>query len=512
MRCILFPKTKICISSATRPQANEVLLKIKDDFCKNYTWGSSNLCAEISNISIGQNNAVISFKNGSWIKVVTASDSGRGSRANILICDEFRMVDLDIINTVLRKFLTAPRTPNYLNKPEYAHLVERNKEIYMSSAWYQSHWSYAKAQAYFVNMMDTAKKYFICSLPYQISIKEGLLSRSQIEDEFSEADFDPVKFSMEMEALFFGDTDGSFFKFEDLVKRRKLKKAYPSLELSVTKNIKVPDLVTNEKRILSADIALLSSKKNKNDAASLMINSCIPSNNNRYIGNFFFMENHEGMTTDELGLRIMRLFYHYKCTDLALDVKGVGVGIFDFIIKDQYDPETGETYGALTLHKDYTDAKYQVYTERCKVKNALKVIHPIFGSPSFNTECCTLLRSGIQEGRLNLLISEFEAEEVLKTEIKGYSKANIVEQATYKAPYVQTTMAINELIYLDHEVKGTNIKLMEKSGARKDRYSSMAYNYYVQVILERKLRPQKNTEQNILNQLQFRQATKHRFF
>ena len=33
-------------------------------------------------------------------------------------------VDLEIINTVLRKFLTSPRHPNYLNKPEYAHLKE----------------------------------------------------------------------------------------------------------------------------------------------------------------------------------------------------------------------------------------------------------------------------------------------------------------------------------------------------------------------------------------------------
>ena len=45
------------------------------------------------------------------------------------------MVKLDTINTVLKRFLTAPRQPGYLNNPEYSHLLERNKEIYMSSAW-----------------------------------------------------------------------------------------------------------------------------------------------------------------------------------------------------------------------------------------------------------------------------------------------------------------------------------------------------------------------------------------
>lgn len=85
VRCILFPKTKICIASATRTQANEVLLKITEDFMKNYAWGSDNLRREISYYSVGINKAVIEFRNGSWIKVVTASDTGRGARCNILI-------------------------------------------------------------------------------------------------------------------------------------------------------------------------------------------------------------------------------------------------------------------------------------------------------------------------------------------------------------------------------------------------------------------------------------------
>ena len=49
VRCILFPKTKICIASATRTQANEVLLKITDDLMKNYGWGSENLIRPLLN-------------------------------------------------------------------------------------------------------------------------------------------------------------------------------------------------------------------------------------------------------------------------------------------------------------------------------------------------------------------------------------------------------------------------------------------------------------------------------
>ena len=449
---------------------------------------SDNLRREITYASVGANKAVIEFANGSWIRVVTASDSGRGARANILVCDEFRMVDLDTINTVLRRFLTAPRQPNYLNNPKYAHLLERNKEIYMSSAWMKSHWSFEKAKAYTVNMLDETKKYFICGLPYQISIKEGLLSREQIQDEMSEADFDTLKFQTEMECLWYGDTDGAFFTFDDISSRRRLKTAiYPTSLIGNSRNLKIPDLVPNERRILSVDIALMASKKQNNDASAIIINSAIPTNNNNYTSNIIYMENHEGLTTDELALVVRRLYDMYKCTDLVVDTNGIGLSVFDMLIQDIVDPTTGDLYHALSCCND------KVMAERCKVDNAPKVIWSIKASASFNNEICTLLRSGFQNGKINLLISEFEAEEVLKDKIKGFAKMPAYEQMQYKLPYIQTTLLVYELINLEYEIKGTNVKITEKSGMRKDRYSSLAYNYWVQCQLEREMLKKQKT-------------------
>lgn len=491
VRCILFPKTKICIASSTRSQANEVLSKIADDFMKNYQWGSDNLRREILDCSIGANKAVVSFHNGSWIKVVTAADTGRGNRANILITDEFRMVDKDTIDTVLKRFLSSPRQPNYLNLPKYknnADLLESNIEIYMSSCWYKSHWSFDKSKAYTVNLLGGRSGYFVCALPYQIAIKEGLLKRIDVEDEMSEADFDAVKFDMEMGCMPFGDTDGAFFTFDDISNRRRLQTAiYPPTLIGNSRSLKIPDLVINERRILSVDVALMASKKQNNDASAIIINSAIPTNNNNYTANIIYMENHEGLTTDELALVVRRLFDVYKCTDLCIDCVGVGLPVFDMLIQDMVDPTTGELYPALSCCND------KVMAERCKVDNAPKVIWSIKANASFNNEICTLLRSGFQNGKINLLVSEFEAEEILKDKIKGFNKMPAYEQMQYKLPYIQTTLLVYELINLEYEVKGTNVKITEKSGMRKDRYSSLAYNYWVQCQLEREmLKKQKN--------------------
>ena len=500
VRCILFPGTKIVVSSGTLKQANEVLLKIQDDFMKQ----SSILRSEIEKCNIGQNDASIYFKNGSWIKTRTSSENSRSARANCIVVDEFRMVDETVINTVLRKFLTSPRQPKYLRKPEYAHLQERNKEIYMSSAYFKSSWAYKKAQSYTINFFDDTKRYFICGLPYQVSIREGLLSREQLQDEMSEADYNELVQQMEMECLWFGDTDGSLFKFDELTSRRRLRKALPPLSFCNDK-ITIPKLTTTGKRILSIDVALMqSTKKKKNDASAIFINDLIQVNDTAYQSNFVYGETFEGLKTDELGMIVMKYFYEYQCTDLVLDTNGIGLGVYDFITKDQISQENGKRYKAMTCINDKDMA------ERCKVRDANKVVWSVKANANFNNEICVLLRNGIQNGKINFLIPEQDADTSLKEIYKGYYKMSPTEQAKLKMSYIQTTFAVYELIKLDHEVKNGNIKVKEVDGMRKDRYSSIAYSYWCACQLELKLKPKNNDTQNLVNLLPIKQGYRNR--
>ena len=500
VRCILFPGTKIVVSSGTLKQANEVLLKIQDDFMKQ----SPILRSEIDKCNIGQNDASIYFKNGSWIKTRTSSENSRSARANCIVVDEFRMVDETVINTVLRKFLTSPRQPKYLQKPEYAHMQERNKEIYMSSAYFKSSWAYRKAQSYTLNFFDDTKKYFICGLPYQVSIREGLLSREQLQDEMSEADYNELVQQMEMECLWFGDTDGSLFKFDELTARRRLRKALPPLSFCNDK-ITIPKLTTTGKRILSIDVALMqSTKKKKNDASAIFINDLIQVNDTAYQSNFVYGETFEGLKTDELGMIVMKYFYEYQCTDLVLDTNGIGLGVYDFITKDQISQENGKRYKAMTCINDKDMA------ERCKVRDANKVVWSVKANANFNNEICVLLRNGIQNGKINFLIPEQDADTSLKEIYKGYYKMSPTEQAKLKMSYIQTTFAVYELIKLDHEVKNGNIKVKEVDGMRKDRYSSIAYSYWCACQLELKLKPKNNDTQNLVNLLPIKQGYRNR--
>ena len=499
IRCILYPGTKIAVTSKIKSQAGEIIDKIEKILLKECGWGSANLRNEIDKISNTLNNMECSFKNGSVIFVCTASDTSRGHRANILIIDEYRMVDPNIIDTVLRKFLTASREPGYLKNPQYKGMVERNAQIWASSAWYKSHWSYDKAVSQFKMMMSGRHKYFIAALPYQLALKEDLLKREDIIDEMTEDTFDEVSFSIEMGCLFFGQGNNSFFKFDDWAKCRKLKVPFYPLDIYKKRGLNIPDLERNERRILSVDVALMASRKTHNDAAALLINRAIPTDSMMtYKSNYVFLETHEGQTTDELGQMVMRYFYEYDCTDLVLDCNGNGLGIYDYITKDRLDSETGKTYGALCACNNDEMA------ERCKNKNAKKVVWCVKGNPKFNSDAAKLLRSSIQNGNISLLLTDMDAKEEIK-KITGYVNMTEQEKASLLIPFIQTSFLINEAISLDYEVNNELVKLKEKSGMRKDRVSSMLYNNSVVQELSNKLKPKTRDEiKSLVSRLPFK--------
>lgn len=483
IRCILYPGTKVCIASGTRGQSVNILEKIQSELVPRSPLLRNEIGAKGIQISGGR--AIVIFKNSSYIKVVTASDSARGNRANILLVDEFRMVDRDTINIILRKFLTTSRMPGYITNPKYSHLKERNKEIYLSSAYYKSHWSYDKFVDFARNMLDTNRKYFVCGLPYQLSIAEGLLDPNVVADEMTESDFNEIKFETEMSCEWWGDTDGSFFDFDTIAKNRTIQ--FPELpdelvcKLSDAKKVKIPNKANGEVVILSVDLALMASTKHKNDASAIFINRCVPNKNGRYMSNIVYIESAEGEHTADQALRIRRLREMYAADYIVIDVRGVGLGIADTLLRDIVDPDTGEIYPALSCCNN------DDWAARCASKNAEKVLWVVNASERFNSDCAVLLREGFRSGKIRLPVTEYDGETNMES-IKGFSGLDARTKLMFEMTYINTTLTVNELINLQHDESNGFVRISNKSGMRKDRYSSLGYNYYVACQLESKSR------------------------
>lgn len=327
IRSILYPGTRICIASGSRGQAILVLRKIIEELVPK----SPELKAEINykDTKLTSTEAQISFKNTSIIKVVTAANTSRGNRANVVLIDEYRLVDESTINDILANFLTYRRMPPYEQLSKEERLKEYDKEkylmMYLSSAYFKDHWSYRKCLDTFKGMVDDRRRQFVCGLPYQISIDEGLIDPEFIRDQMSSTNYSDVHFSMELLALWFGSNQDAFFDFNTISKNRRIK--YPMLpdELSskVRENtFKIPPKQQGEKRIISADIALMSSRKHDNDATAIFINQLLPTKAGRYINNIVYSDASEGLRTEAQALRIRKLYEMYSCDYIVLDTNG----------------------------------------------------------------------------------------------------------------------------------------------------------------------------------------------
>lgn len=479
VRAVLYPGTKIIIAAGNIKQSIEVIEKIQD-----LMGDSPNLAREIDDLKTSPNNAGISFRNGSWVKVVASNQGARGKRAHLIIVDEFRMVEKSIIDTVLRKMMSTPRLCGFHTKPEYAHLKERNKEIYLSSAWYTHHWSFAKAQSFFEAMTD-GKPYFLCSLPYQLPIKEGLLMREQVEDEMSEADFSPVSWQMEMESLFYGESEKAFYRFADIEKNRVLNKAiYPKsfYEILKNKDFKFEEKQKDEIRLVSCDISGMGSTTNNNDASVFSILKLVPSSDGKSYDKYVvYMESFEGGHSQSQAIQIRRLYEEFDCDYIVIDTMGLGLGVYDSLVTNLYDKERNVAYPAFSCINDTEMAK------RCMEEDAPKVIYSIKASAQINNDMHVYTLDALKRGKLRLLIDENECKEVL-LKYKGYEKLPVEEQVKFIQPYLQISLLAQEMVGLEKVDTNNNlIKLKEPSTKRKDRYSSIGYGVYVAKLLEKNL-------------------------
>jgi len=407
-------------------------------------------------------------------------------------------MDKNTINTVLRKFKANPRSPKYLDNPKYSHLAERNQEIYLSSAGAKWHWSYAKFKSFFNSMMN-GKKYFLCDLPYQLTIKDGLRMREEVLDEMSEDDFDPLAWTTEMEGIWMGENEKSYFKFDDLEPNRVLSlPIYPREVYNLFKStqLKYPVKKDKELRILASDISVMAGKNN--DASVYTILKLIPLSSSKtgeyYSREIVYMESMTGGHSTVQAMRLRQLFDDFDCDYIILDCAGVGMGIYDNLVQDLYDKERSCKYDAFSAMNDEEMAK------RCQVADAPKKIYAMKAYAQINSECAISFRDDLRKGKIKLLTNENEGREIVSS-IKGFNSLSIELQTKLIVPYFQTTALITEMINLEAEInpQTSQVKLKEQSGQRKDRWSSASYGNYLANILERDLRKKPNKSDSLLD-------------
>jgi hypothetical protein len=486
-RAILYPGTEIVIAAGTKSQAMRIITE-KIEMLRN---NSPNLRREIKEVrtSLQSVESNVEFFDTSTITVVASNQGARSLRSHINIYDEFRQIDKDIIDGVLSKFRGSARTPGYFKKDKYKDYPrEQNQEIYLSSGWYRSHWSWRTTLQTLKDMLND-KGSFACCIPYTVSIMEHIVEESQIRMDMEKEDFSPISWSMEMEAMFYGENEKSFFKYEELLKiRDNIYPIYPKdfyAFFDDKRQIKYPKKEIHtingnqftEVRLVCCDIAAMGGKQN--DATVLLILQLIPTTKGyrRFVA---YMEIYSGTNTNYQAIRIRQLYDDFDCDYIVLDRRNMGIGIYDSLCMPLGDLERGIQYAPFVSINEFDLLK-----ERSQYSDeAEKKIYTIAANVQFNNDAATELRDVIQKKKLSLLITENDSMDHLSV-IRGFLEKSLEIQAKIIRPYKETDELVLEMVNLEKEKNDTGLIKLDEGTGRKDRYTALAYGNYYANVLER---------------------------
>jgi len=495
-KAILEPGSTIVIASPTRGQSNLILKeKIQSELCRM----SPNLKREIKDIRTGQNDGTVLFHNGSKIITVTSSQNSRGYRSNCNIYEEKAKMDKEVIDQVLAPFLISRQAP-YLKKQEYAHLKVDPVQLSITSAWYKSlEWFWNEIKLLGTAMVNGEEDQFILGFDYHLAVHHGLKSKKVMEQEKVKSD--EISFAIEYENQMF-DSEGAFFTYDLFKNNKKIKKAlYPRTNEEIASGKKVKRLAKNDGvvRVLSCDIAM--SKGSANDNSIYTLAELIPMKG-YYLRRISFMESHNGKTAMEQALRIRRLISDFDVDVCVIDCLTIGLPVLDLLGDQLVDDETGEEYRPLCAYND-EDLK-----ARCRIQNAIPMIFGMRANGQLNSDMIVEMKALFQQNKVEMLIDESEAENFLSKTNKQYKDGEPEAKVEFMLPYVQTSLAINECIQLETELRQGRIAVKERGGNTKDRFSSILYLLWVSTLIEKENMKEERPKIDISQLLQYKSPMK----
>lgn len=489
----LYPGVTIGVASNTKKQSALLLAKTKE--LQKYPM----IAREISDISIGKDEAVIKLHGGSEIITVVANDNARGLRCQVFIVDERNDVDKDIIEKVFIPFLTATRQPPYLKKKEYSHLIdlEQNHFIQLSSIGSKASSLYEEFENYIKFIDQGIEDYGVFSLPYQIPLSSGVVNKKLIQKMIRESTRGIESFRQEMEVIASGDNESSMFRYEDMNKNRKI--MTPLIPITDDEWLEYKGDIKRypfyqkkepyEIRVLSYDIATSGGKAN--DASVFTVFKLIP-NGEFYDKDIVYIESINGMGMEHQILQFKRLFYDLNCDYAVIDAMGIGRVFTEYAMKKTSDVIRGKTYPAWSL-KNNQD-KFDNIQIQSDAENVLFTII-MAGQSAQQAQAVMVQRArfNFEKRMLRLLVHEDEIVDHLQKKYKYLelkSSQNPSDNELAKRlilPFHETTKLIEEGINTQVIQTNSGISIDEKTGGRKDRLMSMLYGITFIDLLEQEL-------------------------
>ena len=471
IRCILYPKCKLFVTSGGKEKSACIMKEKVQENCnlipamkKEIDW-TRGVTLE------GKDYAKYVFKNGSYFDNIAARESSRGKRRHGGLIEECVGVDGTILSEVIIPTMNISRM--CMDGSTHPEEQLNKSQIYITTAGWKNTFPYDKLIQLLVWQIVRPEKSMIIGGTYRIPVLVKLLDKNFIRDLKMDGTFNESSFDREYESKWSGTVTDAFFKTEIFDRNRILKQPeYESSGRSAKSSF----------YILSVDVG------RKGCDTVVCVFKCTPQPQGASIKSLVNIYTINNEHFEDQAIELKKLFYKYKARRLVIDGNGLGIGLIDYMVKPQINPDTNEVYPDFGVYND-DDGEYKKYRTKSCEQDALYIIK---ATAPINTEAHANAQSQLSSGKVKMLIDERVAKvKLMGTKVGQNMKPE--ERAEYLKPFTLTSILKEEMLNLREETEGINIILKQANkGIKKDKFSAFEYGlYYIKHEEDNKKRKKK---------------------
>ena len=466
LRCILYPGCELFITTGGKEQAASITVAKIDEICRLIPPLNNEINWERGVSKKSKDSVEYVFKCGSKINILAARESSRGQRRTGGLMEECVLIDQNALNEIIIPTTNVDRRlPDGSRIPEE---VVNKSQIYITTAGYKNSFAYDKLIELLVESVLEPDKTMIMGGTWETPVTEGLLNEDFVEELKMSGTFNEASFEREYCSVWSGDAENAYFSSEVFDKHRQL--LQPEYEYSGRS-------AKNAYYILGIDVGRIGC------TSEVMVIKVTPQVQGAAIKTLVNLYSYEAEHFEDQAIHIKKLFFKYKARTCAIDANGLGIGLVDFMVKTQIDPETGDTLPPFGVEND-DDGLYKKFKTDETIKDAMFLIK---ANAPINTEAHAYVQTQLSSGKIKFLIDEREAKiKLMSTKIGQEMSPD--ERAEKLMPFTLTTVLKEQMMNLVEDNEGVNIILKQNNrGIKKDKFSAFEYGlYYVKLDEERK--------------------------
>lgn len=457
IRCILYPKCKLFVTSGGKEQAAGIMKEKVQEICNLIPAFKQEIDWTRGKTLEGKDYAKYVFQNESYFDNIAARESSRGKRRHAGVIEECVGVDGQILSEVIIPTMNISRM--CMDGSTHPEEQLNKSQLYITTAGYKNTYPYDKLIQFLVWQIVKPEKAMIMGGTYKIPVLVKLLDKNFVKDLKMDGTFNESSFAREYESKWSGTVEDAFFNSESFDRNRILKQ--PEKEASG--------------RIGKGGFYILSMDVGRKGCDSVIcVFKVTPQPQGvslKQLVNIFTLSDEH---FEDQCIKVKKLFYKFKAKRLIIDGNGLGIGLLDYLVKPQIDPDTNELFPDFGVYND-DDGYYKKYrTQNCE-QDALYVIK---ANAPINTEAHANAQTQLSSGKVKMLIDE----RVAKTKLLGTKVGQNMtpeERAEYLKPFTLTSILKEEMMNLREETEGVNIILKQANrGIRKDKFSAFEYGLY----------------------------------